>query len=101
VCTEVLADILRINKSITRLNISWNKIDNDDVKAMADALLDNHTMTYINMRNNEITDIGGQAMIHALESNDTLLHLDTINGNKLSLSILKKFRSIRRNLNIT
>ncbi len=70
-------------------------------EVLADALLDNHTMTYINMRNNEITDIGGQAMIHALESNDTLLHLDTINGNKLSFSILTKFRSIRRSLNIT
>jgi Ran GTPase-activating protein (RanGAP) involved in mRNA processing and transport len=97
---EALGDMLRVNTTLTYLDISWNKIDDEGIRAIAYALSDNNTLTYINITSNKITDSGAQVMIHLLKSNNTLLNLQIIYGNNLFPNLSTNLRSIGCNLNI-
>lgn len=64
------------NATITKLDLCWNNLDDDNVCEIAAILRTNTTLTNLNLSENPFSDIGHYALADALEVNTTLLHLN-------------------------
>ncbi|CAE7872709.1 NLRC3, partial [Symbiodinium necroappetens] len=72
---QALADGLKSNCTVTRVNLDQNDIRNQGAKAaLADALKSNCTVTHVNLDGNLIRDEGAKALADALQSNSTVTH---------------------------
>ena len=80
---EALASMLRSNKHVTYLDVSWNKIRRDSAQDLAQALAENETLTTLNVAHNAFCDLPGQYLGISLASNNTLQRLD-LSYNSLS-----------------
>ena len=80
---EALASMLRQNKHITLLDVSWNKIRRDSAQDLAQALAENETLTQLNVAHNAFCDLPGQYLGISLATNNTLQSLD-LSYNSLS-----------------
>jgi hypothetical protein len=80
--TATLADALKINKSVTAINLYYNGIGVEGASALADALKVNTSLTRINLGYNEIGDVGASALADALKVNTSLTTIDVI-GNRI------------------
>jgi hypothetical protein len=80
---EALASMLRSNKHVTYLDVSWNKIRRDSAQDLAQALAENETLTSLNIAHNAFCDLPGQYLGISLASNNTLQRLD-LSYNSLS-----------------
>jgi len=78
-----IVEALKINKTITRLDLNNNKISNGGAKALAEALKTNKTLILFNISNNNIGYDGGIAIADALKINTTLLDLN-LSENKIN-----------------
>ncbi|CAF1592671.1 unnamed protein product, partial [Didymodactylos carnosus] len=72
----VLAEALKVNKTLTTLNLENNEISVRGGEALAEALKVNKTLTTLNLAGNQISDGGGEALAEALKMNKTLTTLD-------------------------
>ena len=72
----VLADVLKSNTTVTKLDLSRNFIGDSGAAGLAEALKSNTTLTVLNMSNNDIGDAGAAGLAEALKSNTTLTDLD-------------------------
>ena len=79
---EILVEALRTNRSVTKLHLSNNMIEDDGVAALAIALQSNTTLTTLDLNNNDIGDDGVETLADALQSNATLTTLH-LNKNKI------------------
>src|SRR6202042_1944373 len=70
--TKAIADALRLNNTITNIDLTVNKIGDESAKAIADALKVNNTITDIDLFGNQIGDEGAKAIADALKVNDTI-----------------------------
>lgn len=74
----VLANGLKLNRSLRSVNLKWNCVGKDStgVQALCDVLKSNMTISHLDLRNNRITNVGGKYLGEMLMSNTTITHLD-------------------------
>ena len=64
---------MKVNTSVTNLDLSGNEISDDGVKVIAEALKENTSVTNLYLRGNKISDDGAKSLIHKeIEINKTL-----------------------------
>ena len=51
-----LANALKVNLTVTHIDLKWNQISDEGAMALADAPKVNSTVTYINLGDNQISD---------------------------------------------
>lgn len=75
-----IADMLKVNGSLSKLGIEWNNVGQWDfgIKAIADALCINTTLNELDLRNNKIGGQGGIALAEALRKNVALAKIGTV-----------------------
>jgi len=71
-----LVDLLRINPAIQALMLSVNHLGDTGAIALADALRENRTLTELGLASNGITAEGGAALFAAAQNHPALIHLD-------------------------
>jgi Ran GTPase-activating protein (RanGAP) involved in mRNA processing and transport len=76
-----IADMLKVNKTITELNLSDNDIGIDGAKALAAMLEKNNTITELCLFRNNIKDDGAKALAGMLEKNNTITELNLSSNN--------------------
>lgn len=75
-----LADVLRKNKTLVKLCLVSNLIDNNSATALSDSLKVNTTLVYLDISVNSISDDGATALSDALKVNTTLMSLNLSNN---------------------
>ncbi|XP_004346161.2 hypothetical protein CAOG_05488 [Capsaspora owczarzaki ATCC 30864] len=75
---QAVAEGLKVNTTLTVLDMKEHHLDDDGAKAFAEALKVNTTLTKLNLWANQIGEAGAQAIAEALKVNATLrtLYLD-------------------------
>ena len=73
---SALARALRVNCSLTCLNLELNRIDASGAEALGEALQTNCTLTHLYLMDGVIGDSGAEALSKALQLNCTLTSLD-------------------------
>jgi hypothetical protein len=73
---KALADALKVNSTITSINLSYNNVDVDGAKALADALKVNSTITSIDLSDNNVGDDGAKALADAIKVNSTITSIN-------------------------
>ncbi len=76
-----LAEALKVNKSLTSLDLRANNIGAEGAKALAQALKKNKSLTSLNLWNNNIGAAGAKAIAQALQENKSLTSLELRNNN--------------------
>ncbi|KAL0231788.1 hypothetical protein GEMRC1_011192 [Eukaryota sp. GEM-RC1] len=71
-----LIELLKCNTTVTGVDLRWNSIGDEGVKALADALKVNTTISNINLFWNSIEDAGARALADALTVNTTVTSID-------------------------
>lgn len=74
----ILANGLRLNRSLRSLNLKWNAIGKDPagISAMCDMLKTNLTIGHVDLRNNRVNNVGAKIIGEMLRANNTITHLD-------------------------
>jgi len=72
----IIAEFLKDNKELTRLDLARNSIADAGAAALAAALKDNTTLEYLNLESNLVAEKGGKALCEAVSSNTTLTYLN-------------------------
>ncbi len=89
-----LSEALKINKTITILKLNGTKIDDEGVKYLAAALSTNQTIESLALRSNKIHQPGIKYLSKALETNTTLTSLDLSYNDLGSMKPLEKLLEI-------
>ena len=71
-----LADALKSNKTLTKLNLRDSYIGDTGAERLADALKSNKTLTKLNLRDSYILDAGAERLADARKFNKTLTELN-------------------------
>lgn len=95
---QVLAEILKTNTSLTKLELSENKIGDNGSKEFAEVLKVNTALTSLHIVNNKISDEGVIVMVEALKVNASLTGLFIYNiyhkkGYEVYVPILEALKS--------
>ncbi|CAF1540164.1 unnamed protein product [Didymodactylos carnosus] len=69
---QVLAKALKVNKTLTTLDLGGNQISARGGEALAEALKVNKTLTTLNLRSNQISARGDEALVEAMKLNKSL-----------------------------
>ncbi|WP_367364214.1 hypothetical protein [Candidatus Tisiphia endosymbiont of Nedyus quadrimaculatus] len=75
-----ISEALKANP-IAWLDLSNNKLTNQDVKVVADSIQNNSKLSHVNLSNNLITSEGIEALLSALTKNKTLTYLNLSHNN--------------------
>ncbi|KAF9952974.1 hypothetical protein BGZ72_005788 [Mortierella alpina] len=100
--SQALVEALKINSTLTSLNLSHNSIDDNEGQALAEALKINMTLTFLNLSHNSMGDNTVQALAEALKINSTLTNLGLsynsigYNGGPVLAEALKINRTLTR-----
>lgn len=89
-----LADMLRHNRTLTRIELSFCDIHDAGAIALADSLANNTTLKYLDLGENRICDAGAIALAKALEINTTLTVL-CLYANPITAEGVKALRSTK------
>ncbi|XP_004345402.1 hypothetical protein CAOG_05812 [Capsaspora owczarzaki ATCC 30864] len=73
---KALAEALNVSTTLTTLDLGHTEIDHVDIQAIAGALKVNTTLTWLNLGENRIGDVGAEAIAEALKVNKTVTKLD-------------------------
>ena len=96
-----LADALKVNKTLTTLDLQHNKLGAKGAQAVASALRINKTLTTLNLGDNDIGDVGAEALASRLRGNTTLTTLE-IQDNEISIDGAEALvRALRGNTTLT
>ena len=76
-----LAQALRHNSRLVKLDLSNNSVSDVGATAVAQALHHNSTLGELDLSNNSVNNAGATALAQALHHNSTLLQLDLSNNN--------------------
>jgi Ran GTPase-activating protein (RanGAP) involved in mRNA processing and transport len=75
-----LADTLKVNTSLTNIDISGNSLTNGNnisgIEALCEALRENDTLTHLSLYNTSLPEKAGQLLLDTLDDNDSLILLD-------------------------
>jgi hypothetical protein len=72
----IIAELLRANTTVKRLDLARNQIGDAGACALAAVLSVNDTIEYLNLENNTFGERAGNAFMHALHGNSTLQYLN-------------------------
>jgi hypothetical protein len=72
----IIAEYLKTNTELTRLDLARNSIGDAGSVALALALHENSTLEYINLEGNAVAEKGCRALCEAVKSNSTLSYLN-------------------------
>ncbi|CAF3265652.1 unnamed protein product [Rotaria socialis] len=67
-----VAQMLRMNQTLTLIDIGDNNLNDDDITVIANALKSNNTLIELDVKWNKISEIGALALINTLTVNRTL-----------------------------
>ncbi|AYV82115.1 MAG: hypothetical protein Homavirus8_8 [Homavirus sp.] len=97
-----LQDALTTNKSVDKLKIYCNDIDDIGAHYIANILSKNHYLVTLHIHNNKIGDIGTQYIANSLKNNTTLkvLHMDSNYIGDIGIEALTKSLSNNTTLEI-
>ena len=70
-----IAEAIKVNKTLTDLNLCGNGISDAGVSSIAEAIKVNKTLTDLNLSDNGVSDAGATSIAEAIEVNKTLTHL--------------------------
>ena len=70
-----IAEAIKVNKTLTKLNLCENYISNVGVTSIADALKVNKTLTDLDLSRNCFEDAGARSIAEAIKVNKTLTYL--------------------------
>ena len=70
-----IAEAIKVNKTLTDLNLFGNGISDAGVSSIAEAIKVNKTLTDLNLSDNGVSDAGATSIAEAIEVNKTLTHL--------------------------
>jgi Ran GTPase-activating protein (RanGAP) involved in mRNA processing and transport len=73
---EALGMMLKENKTLTKLDLSWNSIRLDSAIALAESLESNQTLKVLLLAYNSFGDMPSQILGRALKTNKSLIELD-------------------------
>jgi len=79
-----LASALKVNETLLSLNLLYNQMGNEGAKALAESLKSNHTLKELLLGNNNIGSEGAVQLAEALRVNSTLINLN-MSSNPLTL----------------
>ena len=68
---QAIADVLRVNRTLTNLNLRSNQLGEGGAQAIAAALRENHMLTNLNLGWNSLGEGAAQAIAAALRVNTT------------------------------
>mmetsp|Transcript_22496 Transcript_22496/g.48572 ORF Transcript_22496/g.48572 Transcript_22496/m.48572 type:complete len:278 (-) Transcript_22496:1-834(-) len=71
-----IAEFLKSNTCIKRLDLARNLIADEGASAIARALASNNTLEYLNLESNSVAEKGGTALMHAVTENSSLSYLN-------------------------
>ncbi len=80
---EALGDMLKENKTLTKLDLSWNSIRQDSAIALAESLEKNNTLKALLLGYNSFGDMPSQILGKALKTNKSLTELN-VESNSLT-----------------
>ena len=72
----IVAELLKNNETVHRLDLARNQISDAGVCALALMVQSNSTIEYLNLESNTFGERGGTAILQALESNTSLQYLN-------------------------
>jgi len=72
----IIAEFLKSNTSVKRLDLARNQISDDGANALAHALSLNTTLEYLNLESNSVAEKGGVNLCRAVHANTTLQYLN-------------------------
>ena len=70
-----IAEAIKVNNTLTELDLSENNISYSGATSIAEAIKVNNTLTKLDLSTNNIGDIGAKFIIKALKFNIRLTHL--------------------------
>ena len=70
-----IAEAIKVNKTLTDLNLFGYGISDAGVSSIAEAIKINKTLTDLNLSDNGVSDAGATSIAEAIEVNKTLTHL--------------------------
>ena len=70
-----IAEAIKVNKTLTDLRLSENGISDAGATSIAEAIKVNKTLTDLNLSDNGVSDAGATSIAEAIEVNKTLTHL--------------------------
>jgi len=76
----IIAELLRANTKLERLDLARNEISDEGAAALANMLHENSTLEYVNLDSNSISEKGGKAFCRAVSANSTLQYLNLMNN---------------------
>jgi len=88
-----IAEFLKSNTSIKRLDLARNQISDEGASALAQALCVNTSLEYLNLESNAVAHKGGVAMYSAAEANTTLQYLN-LSENAIPRSTQQELRDV-------
>ena len=71
-----IAEAIKVNKTLTNLNLRNNGIGDAGATCIAEAIKVNKTQTNLDLRSNGISDAGATCIAEAIKINKTLTFLD-------------------------
>ena len=77
---QAMAGALKVNQTLTTLDLRYNHIGEVGVQALAEALKINQTLTSLDLTDNQIGAVGAQVLAEALYVNHTLTTLNLTNN---------------------
>lgn len=95
-----LGDVLKVNSILTEISLSWNYLNNDDIKDICEGLRANTSLNSLSLSNNEIDDEGINYINEVLKVNKTL---NTLNLKRNHISNITKqslFDTLKNNTSL-
>ena len=70
-----LAEVIKVNKTLKRIDLTYNQIGNAGAQALAEAIKGNKTLKRIDLTYNKISDAGALALAEAIQVNNTVTEM--------------------------
>ena len=81
--TAILSEVIKVNETVTCLNLPGNGICDAGATSIAEAIKVNKTLTDLYLSENGVSDAGAASIAEAIKVNKTLTNLD-LSGNGIS-----------------
>jgi len=89
----IIAEFLKDNKELTRLDLARNSIADAGARALAAALRENTKLEYLNLESNVVAEKGGKALCEAVAVNSSLSYLNVM-YNAFSIGVQQEMRDL-------
>ena len=97
----VLSEVLKWNKSLTKLNLCCKSIGHHAIACLADGLKCNRSLTELDLSGNNIDNRGATGLAEALGSNSSLTKLDFCDNNIGDYGVVGLAQALRCNTSLT